>query len=240
MVINFDELIVAHILLVRRGMTSLQTTLADLATVQPNATRVFLRHHLDFCCGGKKSLAKACDEAHVDPQRVLDEIVAENTRDTQQHRTWSDSPLAEIIEHIVRNYHEPLHADLPVLVGLARKVESTHGERPQCPRGLADVLAAMHVELEQHMQKEEQIVFSLIRSGRGRDAGMPICVLENEHQLHGAQLRRIRELTGNLATPEKACRSWRALYDGLLRLEADLMEHIHLENNILFPRALAA
>jgi regulator of cell morphogenesis and NO signaling len=221
-------------------MSSLQTSLADLATTIPSSTRVFLRHRLDFCCGGKRSLAEACGEAKLDPQRVFDEITAESTRDTTSQRRWDDCPLGDIIDHIVQHYHAPLRTDLPLLIELARKVERVHEKRQACPRGLAEVLVAMLADLEHHMRKEELILFPLIRDGRGSDAGVPISVLEREHQQHGAELQRIRELTGDLVIPEEACRSWRALYDGLARLETDLMEHIHLENNVLFRRALAA
>ena len=221
-------------------MIDTNATLADLAVHHPVATRVFLRHRLDFCCGGDRPLAAACQAARLDPNEVVKEIQAESERLGGDPEVWAERPLADLVDHIIARYHEPLRRDLPDLVALARKVESRHGEKPSCPRGLSDLLEGIQAEVGSHLDKEEQILFPIIKAGRGPDAGMPIRVMELEHDQHGANLRRIRELTQDLVLPPEACRSWTALYDGLTRLEAELMEHIHLENNVLFPRALAA
>jgi len=221
-------------------MIDTNATLADLAVHHPVATRVFLRHRLDFCCGGDRPLAAACQAARLDPNEVVKEIQAESERLGGDPEVWAERPLADLVDHIIARYHEPLRRDLPDLVALARKVESRHGEKPSCPRGLGDLLEGIQAEVGSHLDKEEQILFPIIKAGRGPDAGMPIRVMELEHDQHGANLRRIRELTQDLVLPPEACRSWTALYDGLTRLEAELMEHIHLENNVLFPRALAA
>ena len=121
---------------------------------------------------------------------------------------------------------------------MARKVEAVHGDKSSCPRGLADHLEHMSEELEQHMQKEEQLLFPMILGGRGRMASMPISVMEQEHQDHGRNLARMSVLAHEYVAPEEACNTWRALYLGLAELEAELMEHIHLENHVLFPRTL--
>lgn len=220
-------------------MLDKNATLGDIAAHHPVATRIFLRHRLDFCCGGDRPLAAACQEKGIDPDQLVSEIKAESERLGGSPEIWAERPLGELIEHILATYHAPLRRDLPDLVGLARKVETVHAEKKDCPRGLADLLEGITAEVGSHLEKEEQILFPIIGAGRGPDAGMPIRVMELEHDQHGANLRRIRELTGDLVIPPAACRSWRALYDGLTRLEAELMEHIHLENNVLFPRALA-
>ncbi|MEW6271874.1 MAG: hemerythrin domain-containing protein [Thermodesulfobacteriota bacterium] len=113
-----------------------------------------------------------------------------------------------------------------------------HGAKPSCPRGLAAHLATMSEEVEGHLAKEEQVLFPLIVAGVGERARMPMHVMMLEHEDHGESLRRTRELTANLVPPPEACTSWRALYLGLEQLEAELFEHIHLENNVLFPRVL--
>jgi regulator of cell morphogenesis and NO signaling len=220
-------------------MIDTNATLADLAVHHPVATRVFLRHRLDFCCGGDRPLSAACQEKSIDPNEVAKEIQAEGERLGGDLQVWTERPLAELIDHIVTRYHVPLRHDVPNLVALARKVENRHADKSTCPRGLGDLLEGIEAEVGSHLDKEEQILFPMIKAGRGPDAGMPIRVMELEHDQHGRNLGRIRELTQDLVLPPEACRSWTALYEGLARLEAELMEHIHLENNILFPRALA-
>jgi regulator of cell morphogenesis and NO signaling len=123
-------------------------------------------------------------------------------------------------------------------VELARRVEKVHAGKPECPAGLADHLEAMGPFVADHLGKEEELLFPLILSGHGRHATMPVQVMMREHDDHGEGLRRIRELTNDLRLPEGACATWRELYRALAQLETELMEHIHLENNVLFPRAL--
>jgi len=162
----------------------------------------------------------------------------EEGREPGQFERWDARPLGEVIDHVLERFHEPHRRELPRLLAMARKVEEVHAEKPACPRGLAAHLERMAEDMELHMQKEEQVLFPLLRSGRGRMASMPIQVLEQEHRDHGENLERLRELTDGYTPPPEACETWSALYLGLAELERDLMEHIHIENNILFPRAL--
>ncbi len=215
-----------------------ETPLGTLATEHPGATRVLLRHGLDFCCGGGQSLAQACARAGLDPAAVLAEIEAGEVQTPQV--PWRERPLHELVEHILARYHEPLRRDLPALLAAARKVERVHADKSACPRGLADHIEHMAHDLEAHMLKEERVLFPAILGGhRGPGLAPPVQVMRAEHDTHGANLRRLRELAHGFEAPPEACRTWRALYDGLARLEAELMEHVHLENNVLFPRALA-
>ena len=170
---------------------------------------------------------------------MIEELRAETTR-PGVHVEWNARTQDQVIDHILAHYHEPHREELPRLAAMARKVESVHRDKHGCPHGLADLLAEMGEELELHMQKEEQVLFPMLRSGRGRMATLPIQVMENEHRDHGRNLERLRELTRGYDAPTEACGTWVALYLGLHELERDLMEHIHIENNILFPRALRA
>ena len=215
-----------------------QQTLADLATVHPAASRVFYRHGLDFCCNGRRPLADACRDARLDPDAVLKEIADDDEAASGQTR-WAEAPLDELIDHIVGHYHARHRADLPELIGMAAKVETVHAEKRTCPRGLKALLEDIHAGVLDHLAKEEHILFPLILAGRGAFAASPIRVMEMEHAEHGANLTKIRQLTGNLSAPEEACGTWRALYTRLGAFESELMEHIHLENNVLFQRALA-
>lgn len=212
-------------------------TLGHVATAHPASTLVFLRHRLDFCCGGRKPLGDACRDAGLDPAEVILEIEAEGATRTPER--WDDKPLPTLIDFIIGTYHEPLRTDLPALLEAARRVERVHGKKPSCPNGLASFLEQLTADLEQHLDKEEQGLFPAIRSGRcGGPLHMPVRVMMQEHEDHGAHLQRLRELTTGFVPPAEACATWRALYAGLAKLESELMEHIHLENNVLFPRAL--
>ena len=214
-----------------------QTTLAELATQSAGASRVFHRHGLDFCCGGRVPLEDACATKGLDVARLLDELRAEEATAPPPER-WDAAPLDALIEHVLQRFHEGHRAEVPRLLEMAQKVERVHGDKPTCPRGLAEHLERMADELENHMVKEEQVLFPMIRSGRGRMAGMPVQIMEQEHRDHGENLAKLRALAHDFAPPAEACNTWQALYLGLAELELELMEHISLENNVLFPRAL--
>jgi regulator of cell morphogenesis and NO signaling len=218
---------------------SVATTLADLAVSHPSASRVFHRYGLDFCCHGGRPLADACAERGLDAERVVAEIATEEASAPDEPR-WDERPIPELVDHIVRFYHLGLRAELPELVSLAAKVETRHAEKASCPRGLRAHLEEVHGTVLEHLAKEEQILFPMILSGRGRMAAGPIGVMESEHDDHAEALRKTRRLTADLVAPEEACPTWRALYLRLGQLEAELMDHIHLENNVLFRRVLAA
>lgn len=220
-------------------MIDANETLGEVATNHPASTLVFLRHRLDFCCGGRQKLADACRARGLDPQDVIAEIAAENAVNAPVR--WDSKPLPELIDFIVRRYHTSLRADVPALLEAAKRVERVHGQKASCPKGLATLLERLHAELEHHLEKEEKVLFPAIRAGTmGARVHMPIRVMMQEHDDHGANLKQLRELTTDFHPPREACATWRALYRGLEKLEAELMEHIHLENNILFARALNA
>ena len=214
-------------------------TLAELAVTHPAAARVFDRHRLDFCCGGRRPLDEVCRERQLDPGAILASIAAEDPLEADQRR-WDQAPLPALVQHIQSVYHMRLREQLPGLVVMARRVEARHADKPSCPRGLTALLEAMHEAVLTHLQKEEQILFPLIVSGQASRAGGPVRAMEVEHEQHGEDLLEIRRLTGDLVAPDEACTTWRALYIGLQQLEQELMDHIHLENNILFRRALTS
>ena len=219
-------------------MHSTDTTLAELAIDHPAAARVFLAHGLDFCCRGRRSLTAACAEKGLDPNGILAEI--EDAPSTSDVASWSHRPVPELIHHILTRYHARLRSDLPALIAMADKVEERHADKPSVPAGLARHLRAVHAAVLDHLAKEESILFPMVLAGRGAMCAGPIQVMEAEHGDHGENLARTRALAGDLVTPPAACTTWRALYMGLAVLESDLMEHIHLENNVLFPRVLMA
>lgn len=219
-------------------MIDANQTLGQVATAHPSSTLVFLRHRLDFCCGGGKRFRDACQAAGLDPAKIIQEIEEESSAKTEER--WDTKPLAQLVDFIITRYHETLRADLPALVDAAKRVERVHAAKDSCPKGLAALIEHASSELDQHMAKEEQVLFPAIRAGRtGGAVQMPIRVMMQEHDDHGESLRRLREIATDYVPPAEACATWRALYAGLEKLERELMEHIHLENNVLFPRSLS-
>ncbi len=221
--------------------TSLNATssLADLAVEFPAASRVFRRHGLDYCCHGGRPVAAACAERGLDAESVLAEITVEERNSAAADR-WSDRPLPDVVGRIVDWYHARLRTELPLLVEMARKVERRHAEKATCPRGIGAHLADLTRVLVEHLDKEESTLFPVLLAGRGATAGATVHDLEREHEDVALALERTRRLTADLTPPDEACPTWRALYLRLDELEAELMEHVHLENNVLFRRALCA
>jgi len=215
------------------------TPVGEIATSHPLATRVFARHQIDFCCGGGVELQEACSERSLDVSAVLAEIRTELASNDDPGRDWATAPLDEIIDHILEKYHAPLREELPRLDAMAQKVRGVHGDKdPEALGGIARTVAALREELESHMMKEEQVLFPLIKAGQGSAAHGPVHVMEHEHASAGAALATLRRYTNGYTVPDQACNTWRALWHGLEALEEGLHNHIHLENNILFPRAL--
>jgi len=211
----------------------------QIAAEHPLATRVFARHGIDFCCGGGKPLGEVCERHGLDVTEVLAEIAHEIATPSAGEVRWDQASLGDLIEHILAAYHKPLSEELPRLEAMARKVVDVHRDKqPETLPELLRVYLGLKAELEEHMAKEEQILFPKIRRGEGAMADGPISVMEHEHDSAGNALRRLRELTGGYEVPAEACNTWRALWHGLAALEQAMHQHIHLENNILFPRAL--
>jgi regulator of cell morphogenesis and NO signaling len=207
-------------------------TLGEIAAQLPGATAVFRAHKLDFCCGGGKTLAEAARDRAL-PLETLQAQLAALDASTLVPVPAETSAL---IEHILTRYHEVHRHELPELIRLAERVEKRHAEHPQVPSGLALALRETAAELELHMQKEEQILFPMMRAGGVPMIAHPIAQMRHEHDEHGARLRLIETLTHGIHAPSDACPTWRALYAGLRKLIDDLMMHIHLENNLLFPQ----
>lgn len=215
-------------------MSLLDQTIGEIACELPGATAVFHAHRLDFCCGGGKPLREAIAKRGADTAAVLAGLAALDATAAGQ-RDWREAPTPELIEHLLARFHERHREQMPELVRLARRVEQVHGERSECPNGLADHLSAMHQELESHMQKEEQVLFPMMLAANPM-AAAPISMMRFEHDQHGEALAQLEALTNNITPPAGACNTWRALYAGLAQLKEDLMQHIHLENNVLFLR----
>jgi regulator of cell morphogenesis and NO signaling len=218
------------------------TAVGALAAAVPHSVGVFQRHGLDFCCGGDKSLAAVCDEAGLSFTAIAHEIEAEAETSGPDTRDWMNEPLARVMDHIVATYHDALRAGLPQLQDLADKVVRVHGAKSLVFARVRDIVGELSTDLVVHMMKEEIVLFPAIRrAAAGQPAGVPlavpISVLEAEHDAAGALLRDLRTITDGFVAPAWGCATLRALYAQLERLEQDMQVHVHLENNVLFPRA---
>jgi len=221
------------------------TTVAEVASTLPSSVRVFQRYGIDFCCGGKAALAAACHATGVSYAALVDAIEASAQQPAADMRDWNREPLQALADHIVATYHEPLREELPRLEAMAAKVHRVHGSKAPFLARLDTIVAALAADLQSHMRKEEAVLFPAIRaveSGGGRTPvpiSAPVTVMESEHDRAGALLSELRTITDGYVAPEWACQTFRALYHGLADLEAAMHVHVHLENNVLFPRAVA-
>jgi regulator of cell morphogenesis and NO signaling len=221
-----------------------ESRVGEIATQHPLATRVFARHGIDFCCGGGVALAHACAKRQLDTAAVLEEIERAIAAPGTEETRWDERPLADLVRHIVEQFHAPLREELPRLESMARKVFRVHGDKdPARLAALLESFLALKGELDEHMHLEEERLFPAILAHATASSPVPAAPLAkfvDDHSRVGAELARLRELTDDFRVPEEACNTWSALWHGLGALEADLHEHIHLENNVLFPRAAAA
>lgn len=211
---------------------SAEQTLGGIAARVPGATAIFRELKLDFCCGGHVALKTAAAEKKL----PLDDLISR--LDALKPGCAPPAPAApgELVPHILARFHETHRQELPELVRLAKKVEAVHREHPLVPQGLSEALEETRMELESHMQKEETILFPMMLAGGNTSIAFPISVMRAEHIGHGEQLVRLESLAHGFEPPPEACATWRALYTGLHKLVDDVREHIHLENNVLFPQ----
>ena len=230
-------------------MNATERTLRELALENPAATRVFEKLHLDYCCGGSQTLRQACDRAGLPVESVLDSLSAPPAAPA---RDWATERLSVLTAHIRDTHHRFTRDEIARLAPLFDKVCAAHGERhPELIEerrvfhGLADELAG-------HLMKEERILFPYIEQLEASHTGNapapvscfgtvrnPVAMMMHEHDGAGEALASLRSLSRDYAAPADACLSFQTLYGALAGLEADLHQHIHLENNILFPKAIA-
>lgn len=208
----------------------------DIAIRIPAATHVFHAFKIDYCCKGHLPLADAAAERGV-PMGVLCGALSAMEGVSGVAPATPAKP-AELIAQIISRYHVVHLTELPDMIVLARKVERAHPDHPCAPRGLADHLAMMADDLQLHQHKEETILFPMMQDNPSPMLRFPIERMTSEHDDVAEQLLRLAVLTTDFTAPEDACSSWRTLYRACAKLDADLREHIHLENNVLFPQFL--
>lgn len=232
-------------------MFTAESTLRSIALAQPATIRVFERLHLDYCCGGSRPLAQACLEKGIDAKIVLDALAAA-TAAPLPDRDFTQATATEVIRHIVATHHEYVKAELPRLLPMAEKVAAKHGPVHPVYTQINRQLKELATELMNHLTKEELILFPYVEAlDAFRNSGgnaphacfstvaSPIQMMETEHEAAGSLLDQMRSATANFTPGEGACPTTVGLLDGLDAFERDLHRHIHLENNLLFPMAIA-
>ena len=229
-------------------------TVREVAVENPAATRVFERFGIDYCCGGNQALEQACERAGVSVDEVIDslEMEEEAARAAKQSRVWQSESLSELIAHIRSTHHKYTREETVRLAALLQKVCSVHDKNHPELFGIRDTFGRLSQELTAHMMKEEMVLFPYIESMEESviqndpvlpapfgSVQNPVALMEHEHDSAGAALRSMRKASSDFALPSDACISYQTLYKALAAFEADLHQHIHLENNLLFPRAIA-
>jgi len=229
-------------------------TVRELAIEIPNAARTFEKLGIDYCCGGAKSLRDACAHAHVSVDDVLcalEEGSSFRRAQDAEPPNFTAGSLCELVEHILTTHHVYVKQELPRIHQLLNKVVSVHGNNHAELCNIQQTFQRMSAELISHMMKEENILFPyIVKLERAVGAGQPVPrpifgsisnpvhMMELEHDSAGAALNEIGALSENYTAPDDACFSYRTLYAALKEFEANLHQHVHLENNMLFPRAI--
>ncbi len=225
-------------------------TVGDMVRERPARSRVFENLKIDYCCGGRLPLAEACAKHQVDVDDVLRQIAVLDAQTDAQHDAAvhaDQMSLGELADHIEQTHHAYLRQELPRLDFMTRKVAAVHGDREPRLREIRSVFIAFQDELLSHMMKEERILFPLIRQIEMKQGAAefhcssiahPIAQMEAEHDMAGQALEQFRTLTDDFTPPHWACNTFRAMFDALGELERDMHQHVHKENNVLFPKAI--
>ena len=223
-----------------------EETVGQIAAKDIKKVEIFRKYGIDFCCGGKKSLAKVCEEKGLELSKVEAELNSANDMAPHAHTNFNDFPLDFLCEYIVNAHHSYAKKTLPILVELGEKVANKHGGRNPELIKIANLINLINTELTLHMRKEEVVLFPFIhqlvsKTDFDKTKGLikePITLMEMEHESVGSYLEEIELFTNDFTPPANACNSYQLLYYTLKQFNEDIHLHVHLENNILFPKAL--
>lgn len=232
-------------------METLQSrTVGDVVTENIKAAHIFKKYGIDFCCGGGVSIKRACEKANVDPELLINELIdLEQVKDRSlDYNSWK---LDFLSDHIVNVHHQYVEESSPLLLQYAKRVNHVHGGHYKELGEIESLVIELVQEMASHQRKEELILFPfikrLVKAEKENDVvpqshfgsvENPIKMMEEEHDEAGEIMRKISVLSDNFTPPQGACNTYRAFYAKLEEFEEDLHQHIHLENNILFPKAL--
>lgn len=228
-----------------------EETVGNIVADDFRTAGVFKKYGLDFCCGGGRKLTEACEEKGVDMEAVLEDLrnLTVTTNDTQNYSNWSPEFL---VDYIINNHHHYVRTKLPEIKTYAKKVASVHGKTYPELNEMLEIFLKLKEEMLSHLQKEETILFPYIKKlsnalGNGESvrpelqfssAEQAVAMMEDEHEEAGSLMARLEELSNGFTPPEDACTTFRIYFQNLEAFQNDLHKHVHLENNILFPKAL--
>ncbi|MDT8861396.1 iron-sulfur cluster repair di-iron protein [Alkalihalobacillus sp. MEB130] len=225
------------------------SVVGDIVTKFPKSSDLFKSYRIDFCCGGNRPLIEAIQERNLSAAEVLANLNALYEETTALHESrieWEHASYSELIDHIIHKHHRYINEELPQLSPYVTKVLRVHGENQPHLAQIHRLFHELRIELEQHLIKEETVDFPLIlqveknRTEKNvQQLQNVVDELENEHNHAGNILKELREVTNDFTPPPGACGTYRLVYQRLEDLESDLFQHIHLENNVLFPRAVS-
>lgn len=233
-------------------MTANTQTVREIALENPATIRVFEKFGIDYCCGGRKPLAEACEASNIDVDEVIAALERALTEPVPQAENWAGKPLGDLATYIVNTHHVYVNGEVPRLALLAARVVQRHADDKPELLVIQQKVAEISAELAQHMAKEEMILFPHIAkleralvTGEPKPQGCfgtvanPIAMMTSEHDAAGTLMAEIRQLSNDYTPPVGACPTFHNFFNSLREFEADLHQHVHLENNILFPKAIA-
>lgn len=209
----------------------MEKTVAETVTENYKTASVFKKYGIDFCCGGKKTISQACKEKEIDEKKLLKELEQTEEKDANKMN------INELIDYIINKHHTYTREKIPEITQYSQKIAKVHGKNHPELIEVNKIFKEIGEELLGHLEKEEQALFPHIKNSDKIVEG-PIHAMEHEHEIIGEQLKKIREITDNYKLPENACNTFRVTFKLLEEFEDDIHKHIHLENNILFPKAV--
>ena len=223
----------------------LHSSIGEIVANDFRAASVFREAGIDFCCGGKKNLDQACNEKNVNPAVIIDKLDELNLIPDNSNLNFKEWKPGFLCDYIVNTHHKHVMKMLPELVGYTKKIASVHGENHKELIEVADLFSQISLELTQHMKKEEEVLFPAIKkitsNGSSENKMIVKSVIERlsgEHESAGGAMDKINEITNNYSVPADGCNTYQVTFKLLQQFEDDLHNHVHLENNILFPNAL--
>ncbi len=222
-------------------------TLAQIVNDNYRSAFVFEKYNLDFCCRGKRTLEQACLESNL-PVGLIEKEIETTTQSIITSFPLQDLSVTQLADYIVEKHHAYIKHESPVINNFLEKIAAKHGIIHPELRALTDTFNELTGEMESHMEKEEQEVFPLMKSyenqwnvneaiGQSTDLSVPITMMEEDHDHAGELLEKIRVLTDNFTPPVDACTTYKLAFAALHAFKIDLHQHVHLENNVLFPKA---
>ncbi|MBD1846999.1 iron-sulfur cluster repair di-iron protein [Cyanobacteria bacterium FACHB-63] len=226
----------------------ISNTVGAIVRDYPALSRQFEQVNIDYCCGGKRTLEEACRQRGIDPEAFLTQLEKDAAKEPASEMSFNDLSLTDLANHIEQTHHAYLHTELPRLEKMVIKVAAVHGGEEPRLLEIRNIFLELSAKLAAHLLKEEQVLFPMIRQLEASNVlpifhcgslYNPVSRMELEHDDAGLALEKLRQLTDSYTPPEWACNTYRSMLNALEAFEQDMHQHVHKENNVLFPGAIA-